>query len=160
MEHRTFRKFHEERTNEKKKEKKMHCQGESDRDVNKVQTFARQSVWQISMFCQTYSNLVDLQEHVQRFYFVCFTVKYTLLPNPKTACIFPISDIYRILVGFIPKFKRQRLYPKVGNKITDVKKSRFLRQCICWHKVWHEVQFSICPVWSESSLSNEESLGP
>ena len=39
----------------------------------------------------------------------------------------PVFDIFfpnlRILLGFIPKFKRHRLYPKVGNKTTVLYKA-------------------------------------
>ena len=55
--------------------------------------------------------------------------KYRLLANPKKVCIFPILDIFpnlRILLGFILKLKRHRLYPQNDNKITGSGNCSFL----------------------------------
>ena len=53
---------------------------------------------------------------VQWFYLVYFTAKFLHIPNSKMAYIFPILFIYFPISQ--KEFKRQRLFPKVGNKIT------------------------------------------
>ena len=53
----------------------------------------------------------------QWFYFAYLTAEYRLFPNPKKACIFQIFSYFFPIWEFIPKFKRHRLYPKVGNKM-------------------------------------------
>ena len=69
----------------------------------------------------------DVINHIKLFptlliLFCLFYREIQTASQSKMACIFPILEIFfpnlRILLGFILKFKRHRLHPQKGNKIT------------------------------------------
>ena len=74
-----------------------------------------------------FSSLKKYLSQVMGYPVILFCLFYNQIQaasQSKKGLYFPILEIFfpnlRILLGFIPKFKRQRLYPQKGNKITDI----------------------------------------